>query len=131
MAPIPGLLADADFSTRQFYVVKLVGTTGVEWEVTPTTAITDRAIGIIQNDPSTGQAAQVAGLGEIAKAQYGGTVTNGQWLGFGTDARVVASADPTTASGALRTIIAQALEDGATGENHYVLVLSPWQATTT
>jgi len=64
---IPGLLAGANLSAKQYCPVKLATTAG---EVVQATATTDVIIGILQNDPADGEPADVAVLG-VAKAYMG------------------------------------------------------------
>ena len=59
---VPGLLAGADLSAYQYRPVKLASTAG---EVVAATAVTDVVVGILQNDPTDGQAASIAGVGSI------------------------------------------------------------------
>lgn len=68
---VPGLLAGADLSAYQFRPVKLASTAG---EVVAATAVTDIVIGILQNDPTDGQAASIAGVGSITLAKAGTSV---------------------------------------------------------
>jgi hypothetical protein len=74
---IPGLLAGANLSASQYMPVKLASTAG---EVVRATATTDVIIGVLQNDPADGEAAEVAVLG-VCKA-YTGTsnVAIGEFL---------------------------------------------------
>lgn len=119
--PIPGLVAAGNISANQFEAVKLSGSN--PFEVTAIAATTDNAIGILQDDPdAAGEAAEVAGPGEVAKARYGGNVTAGNLLGFDADGELIART-PAAGGGNNHRIIAQALEDGANQEVHYVLVL--------
>jgi hypothetical protein len=68
---VPGLLAGADLSAYQYRPVKLASTAG---EVVAATAVTDIVIGILQNDPTDGQAASIAGVGSITLAKAGTSV---------------------------------------------------------
>lgn len=123
--PQSGYISNADLSTSQYYVVRLTGTTGQPFEVAVVTAITDRAVGILLNDPTCGQGALVSSPGEIVRGQYGAGVTGGAWLAFGTDGRLIVATAPTTGNGGFQTIVAHALEDGVSGEVHYVLAKDP------
>lgn len=56
----PGLIAAADLSAKQYHFVKLNGTgTGV----VACNGATDKPIGVLQNKPTSGQAAEVMMLG--------------------------------------------------------------------
>jgi hypothetical protein len=74
---IPGLTASEDLSTYQFCFVKLSGDNTVAHA-----AHTERAIGILQNNPASGSAATVAGIGSVSKLKVAaaGTVTYGQMV---------------------------------------------------
>ncbi len=62
---IPGLVAGADLSAAQYKAVKFASTAG---EVIASTAAADASIGILQNDPTDGQAASIGGAGSISLA---------------------------------------------------------------
>ncbi len=68
---VPGLLAGADLSAYQYRPVKLASTAG---EVVAATAVTDVVVGILQNDPTDGQAASIAGVGSVSLAKAGTSV---------------------------------------------------------
>lgn len=117
------LVADSDISANQFEAVKM---TGESFEVTNIGAATDKPIGILQNNPNAdGQAAEVAGPGEVAKARYGGTVNAGDSLGCDADGELVATVEGTDTT---IYVIATALEDGVNQDVKYVLVQSPHRA---
>ena len=85
---IPGLTANADLSTHQFKVVSLQTTAGI-CQLAATSIITSKVIGLLQNNPKSGEAAEVAYSG-IAKAIAGtSTITVGAILGVNTTSRVV------------------------------------------
>lgn len=74
---LPGLKASATLAAKQYTPVKLASTAG---EVISATATTDLIIGIVQNDPAAGEAAEVAALG-VCKAVAGtSTITRGEAL---------------------------------------------------
>ena len=58
---LTGLVASADLSAKQFYAVKLASTDG---QVSVCSSTLDVAIGILQNDPASGQEADVLAFGE-------------------------------------------------------------------
>ena len=125
---IPGLEANANISANQFEAVKMTGTTS-KFRVSAIAANTDRPIGILQNNPNAaGQAAEVEKPGEVCKARYGGNVNAGDLLGPDADGELVALTVITDGSAVDRYACAQALEDGADQEVHYVLAISPWLA---
>jgi len=111
---IPGLVAGADLSSSQYKVVKFASTAG---QVKLVAGTGGTAIGILQNDPASGEPALIAGPGSVATALAGPTdIAIGELLGFDTTARV---ADHTTDN---RRIIAQALE-ASTAANDEIQVL--------
>jgi len=98
---LPGLVAGASLASHQYKAVKFASTAGA---VIPVTATTSLAIGFVQNDPTLGQPAQVAGPGSIAIALAGvNDLAAGELVGYNSTGQVV---DHTTAG---RFIIGQAL----------------------
>jgi len=67
---IPGLTAGADLSSSQYCTVKMASTAG---QVIICAAATDVPVGVLQNKPTSGQAAEVATLG-VVKAKLGASV---------------------------------------------------------
>lgn len=111
---IPGLAAGGNLASAQYKVVKFASTAGQVIVVTATTSV---AVGILQNDPTVGQAALVAGPGDVAIALAGAAdIAQGELLGFDTSGRVV---DHATDG---RFMIAQALA-ASTGFNDEIPVL--------
>lgn len=85
---IPGLTANADLSSHQFKVVSLQSTAGI-CQLAATSVITSKVVGLLQNNPKSGEAAEVAYSG-IAKAIAGtSTIAVGSVLGVNTTSRVV------------------------------------------
>ena len=109
---IPGLVAGADLSTHQYKVVKFASTAG---QVIRVTASTDVALGILQNDPTSGQPALIAGPGDIAIGIAGASnLAQGNLLGYNTSAQLITAAATDK--------IAQALE-ASTAVGDYIKVL--------
>lgn len=99
----PGVNAGADLSGAQFAVVKLSGADTVA--LSTAVAIGDRDIlGILQNKPSSGQAAYVAREG-YTKAVAGAAITVNKLLTHNSSGRVI-----TVNSGDSKWIIGRALE---------------------
>lgn len=71
---IPGLVAYGDLSSSQYLVVQAASTAG-QVKVA-TTAATDPILGVLQNDPASGEAAEVAFAG-ICKVKAAASVTYG------------------------------------------------------
>ena len=64
---IPGILAGASLTTKQYHIVTMASTAK---EVVSSTTTGDVAVGILQNDPADGEAANVCALG-ISRAIAG------------------------------------------------------------
>jgi len=82
---LPGLVATGDLSAYQYYVVK-AGSTANTVKLA-TTAATDAILGILQDDPTDGQAAEVAFTG-VALAKSEDSVTFGSYLTCSSTGRV-------------------------------------------
>lgn len=113
---LPGLLAGADLSSSQYYAVKLASTAG---EVVVATATTDTQIGLIQNDPADGEAAEVAAWG-VAIGKAGGSITAAQFVNALSTGTLQGTAGG--ASGTER-VVGIALEAASSGDEFPVLVL--------
>lgn len=109
---IPGLVAGVSLASHQYKVIKAASTAGA---VIPVNASTDVAIGILQNDPTAGQPALIAGPGDIAIGIAGANnLALGNLLGYNTTGQLI------TASA--NDKIAQALE-ASTAVGDYIKVL--------
>ena len=86
MVTFGGWTAENDLSTKQFYAVE-TGTNAGEVDVCD--GATDLVVGILQNDPTAGQACEVA-IGGIAKAIAGGTISRGNRVGTDSSGKLVA-----------------------------------------
>jgi hypothetical protein len=60
---IPGLIATGSLASSQYKLVKLGSTAGT---VKVGAAATDAIVGVLYNDPASGEAAQIAGPGVVA-----------------------------------------------------------------
>ena len=103
---IGNLTAAADLSAKQFYFVKLASATTVN----VCSGVTDKPIGVLQNTPTSGQAAEIVFFG-ISKVSADGTTAAGDLLGTSSDgqAAVYTSSDTT------KYVCGQAIEAGAAG----------------
>lgn len=101
------LTASADLSAKQFHFVKLASATTVD----VCSGVTDKPIGILQNTPTSGQAAEICIFG-ITKVVSDGTTAAGNLIGTSADgqAAVYTSSDTT------KFICGQAIEAGAASE---------------
>jgi hypothetical protein len=77
--------ASADLSTKQFHFVKMSGNGTVD----VCSAITDKPIGVLQNNPTSGQAA-IVGISGTSKVVANATLAAGDVIGTSADAQ----ADP-------------------------------------
>lgn len=92
--------ASVSLASNQFYAVKI---TGAE-QVGLVAATNDVVLGILQNTPLAGQAADVGFLG-VSKCYAGASITAGNQLGVNTSGQIV-----TWSAG---TVVGQALENSA------------------
>lgn len=102
------LTAAADLSTKQFQFVKLASSTTVD----VCDAITDVPIGVLQNTPKSGQAAEVTIFG-ITKVVAGGNLVAGNIISVSTGSKAVAV---TRGSATTTTVLGQAIEAGGADE---------------
>lgn len=101
--------AAADFSSKQFYVCKMSASPAKT--ILLPTGVTDRAIGIVQNNPGLGRTANVL-ISGISKFIAGGTIAVGDNLGLkldGTLVKVTPGTDTTV------FLVGVAIEAGASG----------------
>lgn len=117
----PILTAAADYSvTGQYRAFIQTNQTAVLCS-----ALGQRPIGILKNNPYAGEKAEVAVAGEIVPAYYGGTVAVGDRLVTDANGALITSAS--TAAGATQAAypIAIAIYAGVSGDRHSVYVLPP------
>lgn len=84
---IPGLVAGVDLSAKQYHVVML-STTAKQVKVSSGPTVAN--IGILQNDPASGEAASVCGAG-LTKAVAGGVIAAGDMVSANSTGRCAAS----------------------------------------
>lgn len=116
-----GVAASADLRTKQYYFVKLSGA----GTVTVCAATTDIPIGVLQNTPNTGQAAEVCYLGEtkvnsdaaLAVGDLIGTSADGQAAPYvsGTDTTKRIVGQVVRASGAAAELATALIDCAAPG----------------
>ncbi len=87
---IPGLTANADLSTHQFKVVSLQSTAGV-CQLAATSIIVSKVVGVLQNNPKSGEIAEVAYSGIVKAIAGTSTIVVGSVLAVNTTSRVVGS----------------------------------------
>lgn len=120
---IPGLSASADLSAKQYRYVKVSG----DGTVDVCSSATDISCGILQNKPTSGQAASVAGPGSTSKVDSDGALTAGNMVGTSADgqADVKIPGTDTTEYMCGQVIIGST----AAGEKAYVTFDAPRKAT--
>lgn len=84
---LPGVTASADLSAKQYYFVKLSGAK----TVTVCAGTTDKPIGVLQNTPTSGQAADVLVCG-VTKVSSDAALTAGNVIGTSADGQAAAYA---------------------------------------
>jgi len=102
------LTAAADLSSKQFHFVKLASATTVN----VCNNIADVPIGILQNAPTSGQAAEITIFG-ISKVVADGNLAAGNIIGTSADSQADAI---TRGSDSTVTVMGVAIEAGAAGE---------------
>lgn len=131
---LPGAIANGDLSTRQFYAVRLSGSSGNPFEVAAISSgnFSQRPVGILQNDPnSCGQGAEVM-LAGISKVALGGNVTQGDLLSndcFGRIVTFIVSTGGANTTGGY--IFGEALQSGNTTAIIYAIIRAPYAIQTT
>ncbi len=80
---LAGLTASGTLATSQYKIVKFASTAG---QVIVGAAATDNLIGVLMNDPTSGQPADIAVLG-IAKVQAEASQSAGDWVTTSTTGR--------------------------------------------
>lgn len=128
---LPGAIANGDMSTMQYLAVKLTGSTSVDFEIGVCTAATDKAIGILQDNPNTsGNPAEIA-ISGVCKAFYGGTVAQGDSVGTDASGRMVTRAETSTGgTTAGNFVLALALQNGVSTGIYTVLLVTPHLTST-
>ncbi len=76
-------LACSDLSSSQFRAVRLSTASGIA-----ISGATDPAIGVLQNNPTAGKVGSYATIGQT-KAEAGGVVAVGDWIGPGASGKLV------------------------------------------
>lgn len=82
---IPGLVAGGDLSTKQYHFVKI----SADNTVVICAATTDKPIGVLQNKPTSGQAAEVCSAG-VTKIVGDADLAAGDSIGTSSDGQAAA-----------------------------------------
>ena len=124
---IPGLMANGDISTSQFYAVRM--TTNADFEIGAISAVTQRPIGVLQNNPnSSGLAADVLSAGET-KMQFAGTINRGVSISADALGRAIESTISGGTTGLF--VLGQTLQSGSSGGVYRVLIHDAWVVSST
>lgn len=115
---IPGIKASG--TVTQYRAVKMDTTNRQVVAITNANA-PDLPIGILQNDPASGEAADIAHEG-VAKAEYGGTITRGDSLAMDNTGKLITDAVVADGSAVDLYHLAKALESGSSGDVREVLI---------
>lgn len=110
-----GFTASADLSAKQYYAVKISGA----GTVTVCSAVTDVPVGILQNAPTSGLAAEVCVVG-ITKVNSDAALSRGNLIGTSSDGQLAAYTPGTDTT---KYVIGQVIQaSGAAGEYAVALV---------
>lgn len=105
------LTAGADLSALQFRAIKV--STAADNTALQAGA-GENAIGVLQDKPTSGNVGQIDILG-VTKAEYGASVTRGAKLMSNASGQLITATST-------NHVVAEALESGASGEVHNVLL---------
>lgn len=84
---LPGLVASGDLSSSQYKLVKAASTAGA---VIAAAAATDKVLGVLYNEPTDGQAAEIA-IGPVVKAQGQASLSVGDYVASDSTGRCKAT----------------------------------------
>lgn len=111
---IPGLVAGEDLNTKQYHIVRLAATTAKS--VLVAGAGTVAVIGILQNDPKSGEAASVVCAG-LTRSIAGGAINPGDMVTANSTGQCVAT---TTAN---NKVVGKAVTATTTAGDHFELIV--------
>lgn len=104
-----GFTASADLSAKQYYFVKLSGA----GTVTVCAAATDVPVGVLQNAPASGGAAEIVALG-VSKVSSDAALSRGNLIGTSADGQADAK---TVGTDTTEYVVGQVLQaTGAAGD---------------
>lgn len=103
--------ADADLSAKQYFAVKLTGTNGCDLAGASDAAGGEAIVGVLQNKPTSGKAAEILLEGSVTKVAAGAAFAVGDPLKTDANGRFIKAAGE--AAGTLVHVVATALEAAA------------------
>jgi len=113
------LVAAADLSTNQYNFVKLDSS----GNAAAITALTDTAIGVLQNDPTSGQEAEVLVIGG-SKLVAGGAIGEGALVGTSTSGRGSALTPSGTAGASVPRFFGVALTEASAANDLFTVLVN-------
>jgi len=118
---IPGMVAGEDMSGKQYRGVVISADFTV---VGVSNANTSKPIGILQNDPTSGEPAVIAMCG-VCRAEAGGTITVGDSLAYNNSGDVISDAEVTDGTATDLHIIGMAIQAGVDTEIITIVLYGP------
>ena len=118
----PGMLADADISTKQFTFVKLTATAR---RVAAATVEGERCFGVLQNKPDTANDAAEVRTHGVSKVYAGTAVAGGDFVGTDASGKAITMADGVTGQDVGQYILGEAITAAAANEIAEVLLRDP------
>ena len=113
------LVAAADLSTNQYNFVK-INSSG---EAAAITGLTDTAIGVLQNDPTVGQEAEVLVIGG-SKLVAGGAITDGALVGTSAVGKGSALTPSGTAGASIPRFFGVALTEASAANDLFTVLVN-------
>jgi len=123
---IEGIIANGDLSTRQFTMVRLTGTTTIDFEIGGTTANTQQPLGVLMNDPNSSGLPAEVGRSGVMKVEFGGAVSQGNNLSFDNTGRLTNLALGSSDGSSGRFVVGQAMQGGTSGEIRFAMMHAPY-----
>jgi len=120
---VPGLVAGEALTAAQYKAVYL-STTVNNQVLQVSDANAQRPVRILQNNPASGEPADVA-ISGVCKWDYGGIITRGNTLACDDTGQAIADAEVTDGSAVDLHHLADALESGVDGDLRKVLLHTP------
>ena len=121
---LPGMITNADFSTKQFYFAKV--STAADFTAAVCSVDGEPTIGVIQGNPAnTGEAVSICVHG-VTKAIASETITAGQFIKTASDGRAAICDITTTGADTGDHVVGVCLEGGAVNEKITIFFGAPY-----